>query len=670
MKAQSESMTCSNSAEGSFGHDDYGASSRDEIGKKSSSSERTTQQETEEFRRSHHPRRAKSKLKNVYQKTKTAYESSLWCIPLRCIGNFPANWPRFCAIVFGIILPLWLLVLLSAGFGAWLARCEMDQEISYNDEILAARADLAYSANLFETEILLERPNVCFDRYDDQYYGLGNNISLSSNETNLTTYNSTERLYNASEISDFIRDCSSSFASNFEATPDIRNDNVTIAFQDLSFNWIRCWDANITAFHPWTFYPSEDLINASRPDAQEETFTEEWNSMQQFLYDLYLPPNATEAEKDIAFFRSIEEATGGSTCMENLPGTAWFFFTIMTTVGYGNQAPVTYEGRMLVYTAGIASLLLFGAVLGQAGFICLSISDDFVSRFSISKWIQNPWVGTVLWGGIWLTFALTLGTSYDMLYEERLPDFEVNREDAIWFAYISTTTIGLGDYYLKPEVMFASDTLNFSLLFLVGFIFLSTFFSKIMEAIGSLVPCSDSGLKVRLKATPIFACWGDDCCGRKAVENSHYDVTVTVAGGNTESEQDEVVVTITDQQQRNEDLKVFLVSNTIRGGDNKSNGCNTGDEDSLLSLIQAEENILKELMRISLSKKRQRLHQLGRTYDDDDDSSTIFKEALSEIPDECTTPVPEVEGSTSRRDELAGQDNDSIVYRPHGCVVM
>lgn len=106
---------------------------------------------------------------------------------------------------------------------------------------------------------------------------------------------------------------------------------------------------------------------------------------------------------------------------------------------------------------------------------------------------------------------LGIGYSADEFWRLRLGDEDfANNEDIFWFAFISTTTVGLGDFYLQPEVTFASDVLQFSLMFLVGFVFLASFLGKISEGIASLAPNLGGRLPARLAATNFCVCKPSD----------------------------------------------------------------------------------------------------------------------------------------------------------------
>lgn len=79
----------------------------------------------------------------------------------------------------------------------------------------------------------------------------------------------------------------------------------------------------------------------------------------------------------------------------------------------------------------------------------------------------------------------------------------------MWFAYISTTTIGLGDYFLQPEVMFLGQVFVFSWQFLFGFVLISGFLSKFSELFGGL-PGSEFNLKERLRKTNLATASKDE----------------------------------------------------------------------------------------------------------------------------------------------------------------
>lgn len=447
--------------------------------------------------------------KHVLHRTETVVQTHVLCSPIRCILRFPREWPRVSAFVFAVVMPLWILIGVAMGFGTLLAQYESPVEIEANDAILAARAQIAHfdvsAANV------LSATRQCLDAWEQ---------SLTGNETAVAAlFNSTLAdillddgdpfvWINRTILDVPIDQCTGSFLPQLDKLQQVTR-NHSEAFNSLRFNWNRCWDEELLGNSNLVFYPTDDQKLAAKPDAQEEHFTMVWKEMQQELYQKYLPPNATEEEDYQAFLLSIDEATGDSGCTVNAGGTAWFFFTIMTTVGYGNQAPVTDEGRLLIVTAGLFSIVLFGVVLGLCGYVLLAIFDDFVGRHSCAQWLAHPVVAVFLWGTIWLVYALAIAADVDYWWEERLPEFaaDVYPSDALWFAFISTSTIGLGDYYLQPELIFASDTLKYSVLFLVGFVFLSTFFGKIAECLNLLLPKKHNSLPARLAATRVLACW-------------------------------------------------------------------------------------------------------------------------------------------------------------------
>ena len=51
------------------------------------------------------------------------------------------QWPRVCTLFIGIVLPLWLLILITCAFGIPLCNLEMPQQIELNNQVLAARTE-------------------------------------------------------------------------------------------------------------------------------------------------------------------------------------------------------------------------------------------------------------------------------------------------------------------------------------------------------------------------------------------------------------------------------------------------------------------------------------------------------------------------------------------------
>ncbi|KAL3940937.1 MAG: hypothetical protein SGBAC_004617 [Bacillariaceae sp.] len=65
---------------------------------------------------------------SAIKQSEEVYETSRWCFWARFIGQFPLYFPRTFSITFGVLVPLWLLILISAGFGIILADYEAIEE--------------------------------------------------------------------------------------------------------------------------------------------------------------------------------------------------------------------------------------------------------------------------------------------------------------------------------------------------------------------------------------------------------------------------------------------------------------------------------------------------------------------------------------------------------------
>ena len=218
----------------------------------------------------------------------------------------------------------------------------------------------------------------------------------------------------------------------------------------------------------------------------------------------------------------------------------------MTTVGYGNTAPTTEGARAMVFTLGFFSILLFAGILANAGSVVTAIVDDVINRAKLS-YFNRPWASALFWGAMYYLWMVLIASYYQYWVGERLEE-TIDYDDSYWFACkfvtlrcnavmhflffnvrisslhsqthvlpptmvppiadISTTTVGLGDYYLEHGVIIGSDLLVWPLLFLFGFVLLSSFLTKVAEFLASFFPSDRPSFADRLADAdvPLFPC--------------------------------------------------------------------------------------------------------------------------------------------------------------------
>jgi len=186
-------------------------------------------------------------------------------------------------------------------------------------------------------------------------------------------------------------------------------------------------------------------------------------------------------------------STTGTYCILNTPASSFFWFTVQTMVGYGNMAPITRRGRRLVFLLGFFSILLFGGILAMAGYIVAFLFDDWVSRRGM-YFLSKPWVACCIWAAAYYGWMCVIASQYVYWKDARLGE-NVSFETAYWWAYISTTTVGLGDFFLDSEGLIGRDVFIFPLIFLVGFTLLSAFLSKFWDACSIVIQRRRKGKK-------------------------------------------------------------------------------------------------------------------------------------------------------------------------------
>ncbi|XP_047738942.1 potassium channel subfamily K member 18 [Hyalella azteca] len=157
---------------------------------------------------------------------------------------------------------------------------------------------------------------------------------------------------------------------------------------------------------------------------------------------------------------AVERAVGARVSMTRplKPRYQWRFMesvlfacTVITTIGYGNMAPVTPEGRLFCILYGFIGIPLTLSVIaalgnlfanavsvtGARGKACLSAWGLWKKKKTVSR-------GTMVFGAVFAYLLYTaIGGAIFTLWEE-WSFFE-----AFYFCFITMTTIGLGD--VVPE---------------------------------------------------------------------------------------------------------------------------------------------------------------------------------------------------------------------------
>jgi len=136
---------------------------------------------------------------------------------------------------------------------------------------------------------------------------------------------------------------------------------------------------------------------------------------------------------------------------------------------------------MLVYTFGFLSILLFTAIIGQAGYVSLVIFDDFFKRRHWDR-LTKGWPSLLLWFSIFVLWIVLIAGVAGSWSKNRA-NAPYSFSDAMWFSYISVLTVGFGDFYIPPDLFRPSDMLYLPLLFLIGFVLLANFLLKLSDVI-------------------------------------------------------------------------------------------------------------------------------------------------------------------------------------------
>jgi hypothetical protein len=143
-------------------------------------------------------------------------------------------------------------------------------------------------------------------------------------------------IVNKTAMYQFMQSCGEEARPITEALLRRGSDVFNISTAGLTFNWIRCgtWANGLGSSGVLVRRPEVEL----RPEAQQEFYNQTWYDDQQWLFDKYLEENLAAnlsvsvedwnltalAARVKAFQDSVENATGGTKCFLNGPGSGEF----------------------------------------------------------------------------------------------------------------------------------------------------------------------------------------------------------------------------------------------------------------------------------------------------------------------------------------------------------
>mmetsp|Transcript_12849 Transcript_12849/g.35573 ORF Transcript_12849/g.35573 Transcript_12849/m.35573 type:complete len:532 (+) Transcript_12849:76-1671(+) len=401
------------------------------------------------------------------------------------------RFPGCFAFLFGIVIPCFILMFLALIFGTILARLEAPKEVERNDDNLAS----LYLANRTENTIIALTTNIskgCLESWL-----LDTPLSENSFDEEILDqlFQREDEFFanNSAAVGEFLNKANFEDLHQYLKTcGDLSREWTRERFAEslraheasgLSFNWIRCYEG-AADLKRMDF--DGDLFESSvlKPSEQGYWYTKNWIRDYHRLEALYREEYGKDGKLTVrevfqASDRALEDATGGNKCNLNGSGSAWFWFTIETTVGYGNQAPESRGGRALVFTCGFFSILAFAALLSTTGRVLAELTDRTLSSWHPAlKRFTHPGWGSMFWGMAWIAWMLLMAYVVKKWKSSRLGE-PMDLGEAYWFSYISTTTVGLGDFFLEPEVMVGIDLLYMPLMYLFGFTLLSAFLTKL-----------------------------------------------------------------------------------------------------------------------------------------------------------------------------------------------
>ena len=114
--------------------------------------------------------------------------------------------------------------------------------------------------------------------------------------------------------------------------------------------------------------------------------------------------------------------------------------------------------------------------------MALVVADDALKRVRLHRLTQG-YTAVLLWMIVYFVWVLVIAGVAMVWTKNRMGDGDFEFRDALWFSYISITTVGFGDFFIWPFSFRAFDMLYIPLIFLIGFVLLANFLLKLSDVV-------------------------------------------------------------------------------------------------------------------------------------------------------------------------------------------
>jgi Ion channel len=273
---------------------------------------------------------------------------------------------------------------------------------------------------------------------------------------------------------------------------------------------------------------------------------------------------------------------------------------VMTTVGYGNQSPVTMQGRALVVFMGWICIICWLVILYVAGKVVGIILDDIFRKCHL-RFLTGQYVEVLFFGLLGVLWLFVTALTAQWWWNERVDFDDKSFHEALWFSYVSLMTIGLGDYFLEPELLFYADVALWSFMFLTGFTFLCTFVDKIALLCEAYFPDSGEAMKERIRNTNLV--------GMKTIEyKQKNEAALENIGRLVKKMDDDDMLHIDQRVTRIRQKKELLIHLLYQTEEELAHFTQRGEqyESPGIARVSQEENMLEEILQRT-SREREKL---------------------------------------------------------------